>query len=100
MRAVTGIGGLAALSLDAMASVAHGSEAIVIVLAVAGGVGLEFMARPLWHRRIAGRAAEEPDERWRDLARRGALFSRLGSRITFQAHVIAPRGHQGPAYAG
>lgn len=33
-------GGLAALSLDAMASVAYGPEAIVLVLAVAGGAGL------------------------------------------------------------
>jgi amino acid transporter len=36
------IGGLAALSLDAMASVAYGPEAIVIVLAVAGGTGLGY----------------------------------------------------------
>lgn len=36
------VGGLAALSLDAMASVAYGPEAIVIVLAVAGGTGLGF----------------------------------------------------------
>ncbi|GAA4529998.1 APC family permease [Amycolatopsis samaneae] len=36
------IGGLAALSLDAMASVAYGPEAIVLVLAVAGGTGLGF----------------------------------------------------------
>jgi amino acid transporter len=36
------IGGLAALSLDAMASVSYGPEAIVIVLAVAGGAGLGF----------------------------------------------------------
>ncbi|WP_432845732.1 APC family permease [Amycolatopsis sp. CA-161197] len=36
------VGGLAALSLDAMASVAYGPEAIVIVLAVAGGSGLGF----------------------------------------------------------
>jgi amino acid transporter len=35
-------GGLAALSLDAMASVAYGPEAIVIVLALAGGAGLGF----------------------------------------------------------
>ncbi|MBT2234839.1 hypothetical protein [Nonomuraea sp. NEAU-A123] len=34
------IGGLAALSLDAMASVAYGPEAIVLVLALAGGAGL------------------------------------------------------------
>lgn len=67
MRAVTGIGGLAALSLDAMASVAHGSEAIVIVLAVAGGVGLEFMGptavAPADRRkggRRAGRAMARP----------------------------------------
>ena len=33
---------LAALSLDAMASVAYGPEAIVLVLAVAGGYGLGF----------------------------------------------------------
>jgi amino acid transporter len=35
-------GGLAALSLDAMASVAYGPEAIVIVLAAAGSAGLGF----------------------------------------------------------
>jgi amino acid transporter len=35
-------GGLAALSLDAMASVAYGPEAIVIVLAFAGGAGLGY----------------------------------------------------------
>jgi amino acid transporter len=36
------VGGLAALSLDAMASVAYGPEAIVIVLATAGSVGLGY----------------------------------------------------------
>ncbi|MET9248914.1 APC family permease [Nonomuraea sp. NPDC003709] len=36
------VGGLAALSLDAMASVAYGPEAIVLVLALAGGAGLGF----------------------------------------------------------
>ncbi|WP_245628001.1 APC family permease [Actinomadura oligospora] len=36
------IGGLAALSLDAMASVAYGPEAIVLVLALAGGAGMGF----------------------------------------------------------
>ncbi|MFI7613526.1 APC family permease [Nonomuraea terrae] len=35
-------GGLAVLSLDAMASVAYGPEAIVLVLALAGGAGLGF----------------------------------------------------------
>ncbi|MFC6081247.1 APC family permease [Sphaerisporangium aureirubrum] len=35
-------GGLAALSLDAMASVAYGPEAIVLVLAAGGGAGLGF----------------------------------------------------------
>ncbi|MEU0521043.1 APC family permease [Streptosporangium sp. NPDC006007] len=39
---LTVIGGLAALSLDAMASVAYGPEAIVLVLALAGGTGLGF----------------------------------------------------------
>ncbi|MCU1687971.1 MAG: hypothetical protein JWQ81_8710 [Amycolatopsis sp.] len=39
---LTVVGGLAALSLDAMASVAYGPEAIVLVLAVAGGTGLGF----------------------------------------------------------
>ncbi|MDP9866928.1 MULTISPECIES: APC family permease [Streptosporangium] len=39
---LTVTGGLAALSLDAMASVAYGPEAIVLVLAVAGGAGLGF----------------------------------------------------------
>jgi amino acid transporter len=37
---LTVVSGLAALSLDAMASVAYGPEAIVLVLAVAGGAGL------------------------------------------------------------
>ncbi|MFF8956111.1 APC family permease [Streptomyces sp. NPDC014894] len=37
---LTTLQGLAALSLDAMASVAYGPEAIVLVLAAAGGVGL------------------------------------------------------------
>ncbi|MCO5993529.1 APC family permease [Actinoallomurus rhizosphaericola] len=36
------IGGLAALSLDAMASVAYGPEAIVVVLAAAGASGLGY----------------------------------------------------------
>ncbi|GAA0386463.1 APC family permease [Microbispora corallina] len=35
-------GGLAALSLDALASVAYGPEAIVLVLALAGGAGMGF----------------------------------------------------------
>jgi amino acid transporter len=35
-------GGLAALSLDAMASVSYGPEAIVLVLATAGGIGVGF----------------------------------------------------------
>nr|WP_260850623.1 hypothetical protein [Rhodococcus sp. WB9] len=35
--------GLAGLSLDAMASVSYGPEAIVVVLAVAGGAGLGFI---------------------------------------------------------
>ena len=39
---LTALQGLAALSLDAMASVAYGPEAIVLVLATAGGVGLGF----------------------------------------------------------
>jgi amino acid transporter len=37
---LTAISGLAALSLDAMASVAYGPEAIVLALAAAGGAGL------------------------------------------------------------
>ncbi|ANW20300.1 APC family permease [Streptomyces clavuligerus] len=37
---LTSLQGLAALSLDAMASVAYGPEAIVLVLAAAGGAGL------------------------------------------------------------
>lgn len=36
------MGGLAALSLDAMASVAYGPEAIVLMLALAGGAGMGF----------------------------------------------------------
>ncbi|MCG6497364.1 APC family permease [Kitasatospora sp. A2-31] len=36
------LGGLAALSLDAMASVAYGPESVVLVLAAAGGYGLGF----------------------------------------------------------
>ncbi|MEU7486973.1 APC family permease [Streptomyces sp. NPDC042319] len=39
---LTAVTGLAALSLDAMASVAYGPEAIVLVLATAGGYGLGF----------------------------------------------------------
>nr|WP_041624625.1 APC family permease [Stackebrandtia nassauensis] len=39
---LTVCGGLAALSLDAMASVAYGPEAIVLVLAAAGAYGLGF----------------------------------------------------------
>jgi amino acid transporter len=39
---LTVVDGLAALSLDAMASVAYGPEAIVLVLALAGGAGLGF----------------------------------------------------------
>ncbi|MFJ2476208.1 APC family permease [Streptomyces sp. NPDC087659] len=39
---LTAVNGLAALSLDAMASVAYGPEAIVLVLAAAGGYGLGF----------------------------------------------------------
>ncbi|MFJ1708426.1 APC family permease [Kitasatospora sp. NPDC088346] len=39
---LTALGGLAALSLDAMASVAYGPEAIVLVLAAAGSYGLGF----------------------------------------------------------
>ncbi|MFD8600214.1 APC family permease [Kitasatospora sp. NPDC059646] len=39
---LTAFGGLAALSLDAMASVAYGPESIVLVLAAAGSRGLGF----------------------------------------------------------
>ena len=39
---LSALGGLAALSLDAMASVAYGPEAIVVVLAAAGAHGLGF----------------------------------------------------------
>ncbi|AEW93930.1 MULTISPECIES: APC family permease [Streptomycetaceae] len=39
---LTALGGLAALSLDAMASVAYGPEAVVLVLATAGAHGLGF----------------------------------------------------------
>ncbi|MGX4735413.1 APC family permease [Kitasatospora griseola] len=39
---LTAFGGLAALSLDAMASVAYGPESIVLVLAAAGSYGLGF----------------------------------------------------------
>lgn len=39
---LTTVTGLAALSLDAMASVAYGPEAIVLVPAAAGGYGLGF----------------------------------------------------------
>src|ERR1700733_1629645 len=38
----TALEGLAALSLDALSSVAYGPEAIVIVLAAAGTVGLDY----------------------------------------------------------
>nr|BFD91810.1 APC family permease [Kitasatospora sp. Xyl93] len=39
---LSALGGLAALSLDAMASVAYGPESIVLVLAAAGSFGLGF----------------------------------------------------------
>src|SRR5580692_4441080 len=39
---LTALEGLAALSLDALSSVAYGPEAIVIVLAAAGTVGLDY----------------------------------------------------------
>lgn len=39
---LTATSGLAALALDAMASVAYGPEAIVLVLALAGGTGIGF----------------------------------------------------------
>src|SRR6202050_1909802 len=39
---LTALEGLAALSLDALSSVAYGPEAIVIVLAAAGTVGLNY----------------------------------------------------------
>ncbi|MFD9684489.1 APC family permease [Kitasatospora sp. NPDC059146] len=39
---LSALGGLAALSLDAMASVAYGPESIVLVLAAAGAYGLGF----------------------------------------------------------
>lgn len=39
---LTALQGLAALSLDAMASVAYGPESIVLVLAVAGAYGMGF----------------------------------------------------------
>ncbi|GAA2999012.1 APC family permease [Kitasatospora albolonga] len=39
---LTALGGLSALSLDAMASVAYGPESIVLVLAAAGSYGLGF----------------------------------------------------------
>ena len=44
-RRLTTAGGLAALSLDAMASVAYGPEAIAIVLAGAGAHGLGYTCR-------------------------------------------------------
>jgi hypothetical protein len=43
---LTALQGLAALSLDAMASVAYGPEAIVLVLAAAGAHGLGFTLPP------------------------------------------------------
>lgn len=39
---LTALQGLAALSLDAMASVAYGPEAVVLVLAAAGAYGMGF----------------------------------------------------------
>jgi hypothetical protein len=39
---VTGIGGLAALSLDALSSVAYGPEAIVLVLVAAGATAVRL----------------------------------------------------------
>ena len=39
---LTALGGLAALSLDALSSVAYGPEAILIVLVAAGTAGLRY----------------------------------------------------------
>jgi amino acid transporter len=39
---LTALGGLAALSLDALSSVAYGPEAILIVLVAAGTAGLKY----------------------------------------------------------
>jgi amino acid transporter len=39
---LTALGGLAALSLDALSSVAYGPEAILVVLVAAGTAGLRF----------------------------------------------------------
>jgi hypothetical protein len=39
---LTALGGLAALSLDALPSVAHGPEAILVVLVAAGTAGLRW----------------------------------------------------------
>lgn len=43
---LTALQGLAALSLDAMASVAYGPESVVLVLAAAGAYGLGFHRGP------------------------------------------------------
>jgi amino acid transporter len=39
---LTALGGLAALSLDALSSVAYGPEAILVVLVAAGAAGLRY----------------------------------------------------------
>ena len=41
---LTAVGGLAALSLDALSSVAYGPEAILVVLVTAGAGALKYMA--------------------------------------------------------
>ncbi|GCB52045.1 hypothetical protein SNL152K_9400 [Streptomyces sp. NL15-2K] len=67
---LTALTGLAALSLDAMASVAYGPEAIVLVLAAAGAHGLGFT-------HASGRADESGG---RHLARPGLRAQRGGGR--------------------
>ena len=45
---LTTLSGLAALSLDALSSVAYGPEAIVIVLVAAGSAGLAYTLPVTW----------------------------------------------------
>jgi amino acid transporter len=74
---LTALQGLAALSLDALSSVAYGSEAIVIVLVAAGSAGLEYTV-PVT----------------------GAIAALLAVLVISYRQVIAAFPNGGGAYAG
>jgi hypothetical protein len=73
---LTSFGGLAALSLDALSSVAYGPEAIVLVLAAAGTSALRLTCRSPSHR---GDQDDEPQNDNHDTLPSGQL-SRCGQQ--------------------